>query len=83
VRLLVLALVIALVAMAIPMTYKAVRFVVRARRDRKDLAAHRDFVSRLNRRALKHQELDDHFAVIIADEIRQFTGNNQLPEGTN
>ncbi|MET8006284.1 hypothetical protein [Nonomuraea glycinis] len=82
-RLLVLVLAVISAVALIAATVRAARFTVRARRDRQDLALCRAFLLNLHRRALKHQELGDHFAVIVADEIRQFASNNQLPEGTN
>ncbi|MEV1171623.1 hypothetical protein [Nonomuraea sp. NPDC049784] len=80
-RVLILALAVALVLMAIPMTYLAIWWVARRRRDQKDLALCRKFLLHIQDRALEHQELGDPFAVIVADDIRRFTCNNTLPEG--
>ncbi|MFI7641947.1 hypothetical protein [Nonomuraea sp. NPDC049400] len=80
-RVLILTLAVALVLTAIPMTYLAIRWVARRRRDQKDLALCRKFLRHIQARAQEHQELGDPFAVIVADDILHFTRNNTLPEG--
>ncbi|MGA4995844.1 hypothetical protein [Nonomuraea bangladeshensis] len=81
-RALIIALALALVLVSIPTAYRVAWWIARARRDRKDLALHQDLIKHIHARALKHQELGDHFAVIVADDIDRFTSNNALPKGT-
>ncbi|MEU6721670.1 hypothetical protein ABZ897_60415 [Nonomuraea sp. NPDC046802] len=80
-RMLVFALVIVLIITSVAPIWMAARWIIRRRRDQKDLARCQALIQHLHDRAQKHQELGDHFAVIVTDDIRNFTVNNTLPEG--
>ncbi|MGW0486192.1 hypothetical protein [Nonomuraea sp. NPDC003214] len=81
-RALILILAVALICASIPAAYLTARWILQRLRDQRDLIRQRAFVEHLHQRALEHQQLGDHFAVIVTDDIRHFTSTNSLPEGT-